>query len=216
MVSVALPATELCVVGPIEMALGGVMSSQAMELTVTCRLLDGRLVSLRRLGADDDEAGLALDQHLTEHDRYYRFFTLNPVHLDQLVSTLIEPANGQYALGAFDGDRLIGVANYTVSDDASVAEIAIVVAHEDHSLGLGTALVKRLAQIARAHGIGHFVADVLAENHLMLMVLLDFGWPCKRKNYGSILHLDIELPECITEASTAAIELPQRQGMRNV
>jgi GNAT superfamily N-acetyltransferase len=189
------------------------MSSQA---AVTCRLLDGRLVSLRRLGADDAEAGVALHQHLTDHDRYYRFFTLNPVELDQLVRKLIEPGNGQCALGAFDEDRLIGVASYTASDDPSVAEIAIVVAHEDHLRGVGTALVKHLAQIARAHGIRHFVADILAENHLMLKVFFDLGWPCKRLNYGSVRHLDIELPECLTEASTAAIELPQQQGVRNV
>jgi len=186
---------------------GETMSSQAVELTATCQLRDGRLMSLRRLGANDAEAVVALHQRLTDHDRYYRFFTLHPVHLDQLVSKMIEPGDGRCALGAFDGDRLIGVANYTVPDDQSVAEIAIVVAHEDHSLGLGTALVKHLAQIARAHGIRHFVADVVAENHLMLMVLLDFGWPSKRLNHGSVLHLDIELPDCIGEASTANNEL---------
>ena len=184
------------------------MSSQAVEPPATCQVRDGRLVSLRRLGADDVEAVVALHQRLSDHDRYYRFFTLNPVHLDQLVSKLIEPANGQCALGAFDGDRLIGVANYTFSDDPSAAEIAIVVAHEYHSLGVGTALLKHLAQIARAHGIRRFVADILAENHLMLMVFFDVGWPSKRLNQGSVLHLEIELPDCSTEASTATSEIP--------
>jgi hypothetical protein len=103
------------------------MCSQAVELTGTCRLLDGRLVSLRRLGADDAEAVLTLHQRLTDHDRYFRFFTLHPGHLDELVGKLIQAADGQYALGAFDGDRLIGVASYTVSEDPSAAEIAIVV-----------------------------------------------------------------------------------------
>jgi GNAT superfamily N-acetyltransferase len=184
------------------------MSGQALELRATCQLLDGRLVSLRRLGADDGEAVVALHQCLNDYDRYYRFFTVNPVHLDQLVRKLIGPANGQCALGAFDGDRLIGVANYTVSDDPSVAEIAIVVAHEDHSLGVGTALIKHLAQMARANGIRRFVADVLAENHLMLTVLFDFGWPSKQRNDGSVLHLDIELPDCVTETPAAANAIP--------
>ena len=108
------------------------MTSQAVEFTAKCRLLDGRLISLRRLGADDADAVVALHQSLTESDRYFRFFTLHPAHLDRLVSRLIDPAEGQYALGAFDADRLIGVANYTVSDDPSVADIAIVVSHQDH------------------------------------------------------------------------------------
>ena len=191
------------------------MCSQVVEFPATCRLLDGRLVSLRRLGADDAEAVMTLHQRLTDHDRYFRFFTLNPVHLDELVGKLTQPADGQYALGAFDGDRLIGVASYTVSEDPSAAEIAIVVAHEDHLLGVGTALLKRLARIARAHGIRRFVADILAENHLMLKVLFDLGWPCKPLITGRF----------VIWRSSCPIVLPRRQrspmrflseGVRNV
>ena len=129
------------------------MGGEAVESTATCQLLDGRQILLRRLDIDDAEAVAALHQHLSDHDRYFRFFTLNPAHLDELVSELIEPTDGEYALGAFDGDRLIGIANYAVSDDPTVADVAILVAHEDHSHGVGTTLLRRLAQIARAHGI---------------------------------------------------------------
>ena len=183
------------------------MSSQAIEFAATSRLRDGRLIWLRRLRADDAEAVVALHGHLTGHDRYCRFFALTPVQLDQLVSRLIEPGNGQCALGAFGGGRLIGVANYTVSDDPDSAEIAIVVAHKDHSLGVGTALLKYLAQVARAHGIRHFEADVLADNDPMLVALFDFGWPSRRPNHGSVLHLNIEPPDGISEASTASNEI---------
>ena len=184
------------------------MGSQAVQPTATCELLNGRQISLRRLEIDDAEAVGALHQHLSDHDRYFRFFTLHPAHLQELVSKLIEPTVGQYALGAFDGGRLIGVANYTVSADPTAADIAIVVAHEDHSHGVGTTLLKHLAQIARAHGIRRFGVDVLAVNHLMLAVLSDLGWPRERMNYGSILHLDIDLPDRITESSKAADETP--------
>lgn len=178
------------------------MGSQAVGDTATCQLLDGRLISMRRIDSDDAEAVVALHRQLSDHDRYFRFFTLHPAHLDQLVRKLIEPKDGQYALGAFDGDRLMGVANYTVCADPTAADIAIVVAHEDHSVGVGTALLKRLAHIARAHGIRRFVADVLAQNHLMLAVVSDLGWPRKRSNYdGSILHLDICLPDRIDVSS---------------
>jgi len=185
------------------------MSSQLAESAATAQLLDGRLVSLRRLTADDTEAALALHQHLSDHDRYFRFFTLNPIDLDHLVGKMTEPAHGQYALGAFDADRLIGVAHYTVAcDDPKVAEIAVVVAHEDHSLGVGTALLKHLAQVARANGIGRFVADILGQNHLMFMVLSDLGWPRKPIGYGSVRHLEIELPDFLTETPTATNAIP--------
>lgn len=181
------------------------MSDQLVESAVPARLLDGRAVSLRRLTPDDTEAVSALHQHLTDHDRYFRFFTLRSAGLDQLVRTMTEPAPGRYALGAFDADRLIGAAHYVVvRGDPKVAEIAVVVAHEDHSLGVGTALLKRLAWVARTHGIGRFLADILGENHLMFVVLSDLGWPGKPIDHGSVRHLEIDLPDFSTETPAAA------------
>lgn len=180
-----------------------VMGDQAVHPTAesaqTARLLDGRVVSMRRLGAGDADAVYALHQHLSDHDRYFRFFTLQPVGLHELVGKLTEPAAGLCALGAFDADRLIGVAHYTGGgEDPGAAEVAVVVAHENHSLGVGTALLKQLARIARAHGIDRFVADVLGENHLMLTVFFDLGWPCEPAGSGSVRHLVIQLPEQIS------------------
>jgi GNAT superfamily N-acetyltransferase len=172
------------------------MSDHAAGVVATARLLDGRLVSLRRLNGADADAVMALHEHLSDHDRYFRFFTLQPVPLHELAGKLTEPTDGLYALGAFDADRLIGVAHYTVAgEDSGVAEVAIVVAHADHSLGVGTALLRRLGPIARAHGIKRFVADVLGENHLMLTVFFDLGWHCDPSDYGPIRRLEIELPE---------------------
>ncbi|WP_156685547.1 GNAT family N-acetyltransferase [Mycobacterium sp. Marseille-P9652] len=177
------------------------MSDQAVgaaQPIARARLIDGRVVSLRRLDRDDAEAVLALHQHLSDYDRYFRFFTLRPVDLPELVGRLTDPADGLYALGAFDAGRLIGVAHYTVGDDdPGAAEVAVVVAHEDHSLGVGTALLKHLARAARERGIGRFVADVLGENHLMLTVFFDLGWPCQPADGGPIRHLVIELPDRI-------------------
>jgi GNAT superfamily N-acetyltransferase len=174
--------------------------SDGAEFAATARLLDGRVVSLRRFDADDAEAVLALHQHLSDQDRYFRFFTLQPVQLAELVGALTEPPDGMCALGAFDAGRLIGVAHYVlVPEDPKAAELAIVVAHEDHSRGVGTALLKQLARVARDHGIGRFVADVLGENHLMLMVVFDLGWRCEPAGYGSVRHLEIELPDFADE-----------------
>ncbi len=159
-------------------------------------MLDGRVVSMRRVGADDADAVLALHQHLSDHDRYFRFFTLQPVGLHELVGKLTGRADGVCAVGVFDAGRLIGVAHYTVgSEDPAAAEVAVVVAREDHSLGVGTALLKHLARFARARGIGRFVADVLGENHPMLTVFFDLGWPCESVGDGSVRHLVIALPD---------------------
>ncbi|BBZ49064.1 GNAT family N-acetyltransferase [Mycobacterium heidelbergense] len=188
------------------------MDGPPVRYAATCRLLDGRVVSLRRLTADDAEAVVALHQHLSDRDRYLRFFTLGAVGLHQLAGTMIGPGPGRYALGAFDGDRLIGVASYTVTADPTAAEIAVVVAHEDHSIGVGTALLEHLAQIAATRGIRRFVADVLTENHLMLQVISDFGWRCERLPEGSVRHVEIDLPGILREAPTGTADVPRREG----
>lgn len=182
-----------CLTAPRRIA-SGIVSEHAVQPAATARLLDGRVVTLRGLGHDDAAAVLALHEHLSDRDRYFRFFTLHPAPLLELAARLTEPAEGRYAVGAFDAGRLIGVAHYTVVDDPAVAEIAVVVAHEDHSLGVGTALLRHLAPIARSRGVERFAADVLGENHLMLTVFFDLGWRCAPSGYGSIRHLEIELP----------------------
>jgi hypothetical protein len=71
--------------------------------------------------------------------------------------------------------------------------MAVVVAHAEHLRGVGTALLRRLGEIARMNGLHHLVAEVLWENHLMLRVLSDAGWPCTRHLEGSVLHVEIDL-----------------------
>ena len=171
------------------------MSNRGVKFSAGVHLPDERLASLRRLNAHDAEAVLALYRNLTDHDRYFRFFTLHPGGLDQLASKLTEPGINQYAVVAFDDDRLIGVANYVVCDDPGAAEVAIVVAHDYHLRGVGTALLIHLARVARTHGIWRFVADIMSENHPMLKVLFDLGWPRTRLDNGSIRRLEIELPD---------------------
>jgi hypothetical protein len=102
-------------------------------------LLDGRVVALRHLDAWDNAAIVALHQHLTDDENYFRFFTPRPAHLQQLVSNFIARDSKHCAIGAYNAGCLFGVANYVILDDPAEAEAALVVAHNEHQLGLGTA-----------------------------------------------------------------------------
>jgi len=136
-----------------------------------------------------------------EGDRYLRFFTTRPGHLEQLARRLTE-ANTGCALGAFDAGRLIGVANYVISDDPHVADIAVAVAHDEHGAGVGTALMRQLGQIAFSRGIRRFTADVLATNDLMRQMLSHTRWPHTiHREDAKVLSVEIEVPE---PASTTA------------
>ncbi|MGX9791128.1 N-acetyltransferase family protein [Mycobacterium sp. MMS18-G62] len=159
----------------------------------TAELLDGSVVSLRSLTPRDASKVVSLYESLTDEERYFRFFTMRPAHLRERARSITDGEDEQYSLGAFSSGKLLGVANYVVSQDPRYAEVAVVVAHAEHLRGVGTALLHRLGVIARENGVRHLVAEVLAENHLMLQVLADSEWPCTRHLDGSVLHVVIDL-----------------------
>src|SRR5581483_1538081 len=178
--------------------------SQAVDDACTSTLRDGATVLLRRLGAADIDAVIALHDTLSDRERYLRFFTLHPAYLKTLADELTAGDSQDYALGAFESGTLIGVANYAMCGKPATADVAIVVAHEDHLRGVGTALLRRLAQIARDNGIQYFVADVLATNQWMFKVLHDASLHPQHKSYDAgVVHLDIDLATVKVESDCA-------------
>jgi GNAT superfamily N-acetyltransferase len=168
--------------------------STPREEDVSCtELLDGSAVSLRRLDSGDADDVVKLYEALTDDECYLRFFTMHPTHIHPAARSLVEQSNGKYALGAFDSEGLLGVANYVACSTPGYAEIAVVVAHAEHFRGVGTALLRRLGEIAKANGFHHLLAEVLAENHLMNRVISDAGWPCTRHLDSSVLHVEVDL-----------------------
>ena len=81
---------------------------------------------------------------------------------------------GIVACGTELGD-LIGMARYDVDPATRLAEIAFVVRDNWQGRGVGTLLMKRMSEIARARGLSGFSADVLARNKAMLMVFQRSG-----------------------------------------
>ena len=158
------------------------------------KLADGAWIVIRRLQPADADAVVALHDSLSQRERYLRFFTMQPVRLKALAGSLTDSREGDFALGAFESGTLIGVANYASCGKVATAEVAVVVAHDDQLRGVGSALLRRLAEIARANGIQHFVADVLAVNHLLFKVLRDAGLQPRRvRTVNGVVHLSVDL-----------------------
>ncbi|MGY4649785.1 hypothetical protein [Mycobacterium sp. URHB0021] len=105
------------------------MTNEYLDRISEGTLLDGGLVSLRRLDLDDLDGIIALSEALTESERYLRFFTAHPGYLKGWARSLADRSNRRFALGAFESGRLIGFASYFMCDDPGCAEVAIVVAH---------------------------------------------------------------------------------------
>lgn len=157
------------------------------------RLHDGAVVEIRRLATNDYDAVVWLAETLTDRERYLRFFQVHPRALDEWAHSVTSPAKNTVAMGVFESGELIGVGNYTTTDIPGSAEIAVVVAHQQHERGVGTALLRALGKHARRRGVRRFVADVLAENHLMLKVLSDGDWACTRHLDGPVFRIEMAL-----------------------
>ncbi len=83
----------------------------------------------------------------------------------------------------------------------SEAEVAFAVADELQGHGLGTILLAHLAEVADEHGIDTFEAEVLPENHRMIEVFRESGFPVEVRSLPGSIR--VELP---TSFSPDALE----------
>jgi RimJ/RimL family protein N-acetyltransferase len=137
----------------------------------------GDVVLIRPIAPTDAPALLRGLEHLSPRSRYRRFLgepRIGPAELRYL--TDVDHCDHE-ALGAADpetGDG-IGVARYIRDPGADRAEIAVTVDDAWQGRGVGTALLVRLADRARAAGIRTFTGLILAENAPMRALLAKLG-----------------------------------------
>ena len=129
-------------------------------------LADGGEVLVRPLRADDRAAYSAAMLRMSARSRYLRFASPKP-RLSNRELDFLTGADGDrhLALVAMAGDPPggVAVARY-VRTDAAGAEVAIGVIDAWQGRGLGTVLLSRLLEQARAHGLTALSATTLAEN----------------------------------------------------
>jgi GNAT superfamily N-acetyltransferase len=173
------------------------MSSWPPEAFSRAELLDGDVVTVRRLIPSDGDDLLQLYEPLADDECYLRFFTSHPAHLQAWAKPLTENSDEHYALGAFAGRQAARRGQLFRVHNPGDAEVAVVVAHGEHLRGVGTVLLRKLGRVAKAHGIRRFIAEVLTEteNHAMLRVLADAGWHCVWERDSSVSHVDVDLDE---------------------
>ena len=73
------------------------------------------------------------------------------------------------------------------------AEVAFVVVDEFQGQGIGAALMRHLATIARDAGLNELIAEVLAENSPMLKVFEKSGLSCRTTRESGVVHISLAL-----------------------
>ncbi len=63
------------------------------------RLLDGAVVSLRRLKKSDMDVVMALHRQLSDREQYFRFFIIHRGYMEEFATKVVERSAENYAVG---------------------------------------------------------------------------------------------------------------------
>jgi RimJ/RimL family protein N-acetyltransferase len=165
---------------------------------------DGTAVIVRPISPDDSGNLLRFHGHLSAQSVRRRYFyphtELSPSEVGRLTEV---DGEVRVALVVECAGELVAVGRYDRLDDHGVAEVAFVVADAYQDRGLATALLHRLATVARSAGITRFTAEVLAENRAMLAVFHSAGFPIESRTERDTEELTMTITPELTETTPA-------------
>lgn len=111
-----------------------------------------------------------------------------------------------------DEGRMIGGAQF-IRIEGGRAELSLSVTDEFQGRGIGSILLGQIAQAAAEQGITTLVAEVLPENHTMINVFRQSGFPVSiRATPGTI---EVEFPIRLTEEAVAHFEQRETEAAVN-
>jgi GNAT superfamily N-acetyltransferase len=180
-----------------EFGLGRAYAMDAASYSAIERLRCGRQIEIRALRPADRADFVSAVGQVGAQSLYRRFFSPKSSFTEEeivyfvnvdftkhvaLVATIEDAANS----------IIIGGARYIVIGPGK-AEVAFAVIDAYQGRGVGTALMRHLAVIAREAGVKELVAEVLAENTSMLGVFARSGMPLSTAREGGVVHIALEL-----------------------
>ncbi|WP_280252428.1 bifunctional GNAT family N-acetyltransferase/acetate--CoA ligase family protein [Nocardia abscessus] len=157
---------------------------------------DGGVVRLRPITPGDAEPLQEFHSALSDRTRYLRYFGPYPrISPKDLYRTTHVDYHDRVGLVLELGEAIVAVGRYELleRDGPRAAEVAFVVADGHQGRGLGSILLEHLAGAAAENKIETFVAEVLAENTVMVTVFRDAGYQVERSRDGSVLHLEFAI-----------------------
>ena len=184
----------------------------AAQLRGPLVLRDASTVHVRAIRADDANRLRAFHQRLSADTVYKRFFAILPELPIEMAKRLasVDYENQMALLATIKvggSERIIGVVRYARTGACS-AELGFVVEDEWQGLGIGTALLHRLAEYARNRGFQTFSALTNYMNTRMMRLFRHSGFPCEsRLACGELeVTLDISSPRAPDIRSTSRSE----------
>ncbi len=187
-------ARKLVYADQIELPVSTPTYPEEMERWVDLR--DDSRIFLRPLKLTDEPLVREMFYKLSPESVHYRFFRiLKAMPHEKLQELLRVDYDADMTLvglpGREDGQPIVAIAHYSKDPRTNFADAAFLVRDDLQGKGVGTSLVRALADAARSNGVTGFTADVLAQNHGMLRVFHRCGYPVESELEEGVYHLTI-------------------------
>ena len=171
--------------------------SERAEYSAVELMRDGRRVEIRALRPDDRAELLAAIGRTSTQSLFRRFFAAKSSFTDQEIEFFlhVDFINHVALVAVMEEDgrpAIVGGGRYIVLQPGK-AEVAFAVIDRYQGQGIGTALMRRLAEIARAAGLRELIAEILPENIPMLKVFEKSGLRLSTKREAQVVHVVLEL-----------------------
>ncbi len=162
-------------------------------------LPDGTTVLIRAITPDDKDRLLGMWARTSVESRRARFlgtFDLNADNVHRFTDLDPKLQFGIVATrGRGEAERIIGVARYERDpDQPGHAEFAALIEDAEQGRGIGTALVRHVAQAAADAGVRTLTGDILSDNTRMLNLVRELGLEYSSdRDFGGVVRSDLEL-----------------------
>jgi GNAT superfamily N-acetyltransferase len=169
----------------------------AANYSSTDSLRDGRTIEIRALRPNDQADLLAAVDRIGVQSMYRRFmgakryfsekeraFFVNVDFINHVAVVAVIQEDGR--------QTIIAGSRYIVERPGS-AEVAFAVIDQYQGQGIGAALLRHLATLARDAGVKEFTAEVLPDNAGMLKVFEKSGLKSSLKRAPGVVHVTLQL-----------------------
>jgi GNAT superfamily N-acetyltransferase len=173
------------------------MGLDAASYSAVETLRDGRRLEIRSFRPDDRADLESAVARMGRETLYRRFFTVKRSFSERERKFFLNvDFVNHVALMAWMEESgrnvIVGGGRYVVVEPGK-AEVAFVVIDPYQGRGIGAALMRHLAAVARAAGLQELIAEVLPENKPMLKVFENSGLPMSTDGQYEVVQVALRL-----------------------
>jgi RimJ/RimL family protein N-acetyltransferase len=167
------------------------------NISISATLRNGQHIVIRSQRPEDRDHLEAALARMSDESLHSRFFGAKRHFSEKEAERFlnIDFVNHVALVAVADEDNkpaIIGAGRYVVVQPRQ-AEVAFGVVDQYQGQGLGVALMRELADIARDAGINELIAEVLGSNLAMLKVFEKSGLGMTKAREGPVVHVTLKV-----------------------